>query len=115
MKSLDDLKGRGGLFKGRICGIEPGAGEAELYEEKVRNVYGVDGEYELVTSNTSAMLAQLDRAYQMKALTAVTLWSPHWAYDRYDLTRLADPEKTWGAENQIRTPATKGFPGSTPS
>ncbi|WP_319125066.1 glycine betaine ABC transporter substrate-binding protein [Streptomyces europaeiscabiei] len=111
VKSLDDLEGKGDLFKGRIYGIEPGAGETKLYEEKVQNVYGLDGEYELVKSNTSAMPAQLDRAYQKKEPIAVTLWSPHWAYDRYDLTRLADPEKTWGAENQIRTLATKGFPG----
>ncbi|WP_327730523.1 hypothetical protein OG250_35960 [Streptomyces sp. NBC_00487] len=98
------------LFKGKIYGIEPGAGETKLYEDKVQNAYGLKGEYEPVKSNTSAMPAQLDRAYQKNEPIAVTLWSPHWAYDKYDLTRVADPEKTWGANNQIRTLANKGFP-----
>ena len=56
------------------------------------------------------MPAQLDRAYQKKEPIAVVLWSPHWAYEKYDLTRLADPEKTWGASNQIRTLAHRDFP-----
>ncbi|WP_179200788.1 MULTISPECIES: glycine betaine ABC transporter substrate-binding protein [Streptomyces] len=73
--------------KGGIYGIEPGAGETKPCESKVRNVYGLDGEYELVRSNTSAMLAQLDRAYRK------------------------NPEKARGADNRIRTLATKGFPG----
>ncbi|MFE7837698.1 ABC transporter permease/substrate binding protein [Streptomyces sp. NPDC057474] len=114
VKSLDDLKGKGGLFKGKIYGIEPGAGETKLYEDKVQNVYGLKGDYELVKSNTSAMLAQLDRAYQKKEPIAVTLWSPHWAYDKYELTKLNDPEGAFGSGDGIHTIGRKGFAKKEP-
>ncbi|MCL6733933.1 ABC transporter permease/substrate binding protein [Streptomyces neyagawaensis] len=114
VRTLDDLKGKGGLFKGKIYGIEPGAGETKLYEDQVQNVYGLKGEYRLVKSNTSAMLAQLDRAYAKKEPIAVSLWSPHWAYDKYRLTKLADPRKAFGSGDGIHTLGRKGFAAKEP-
>ncbi len=114
VRTLDDLKGKGGLFKGKIYGIEPGAGETKLYEDQVQNVYGLKGEYRLVKCNTSAMLAQLDRAYAKKEPIAVTLWSPHWAYDKYRLTKLADPRKAFGSGDGIHTLGREGFAAKEP-
>jgi ABC-type proline/glycine betaine transport system substrate-binding protein len=74
----------------------------------------VKGEYRLIKSNTSAMPAQLDRAHQKKEPTAVTLWSPHWAYDKYDLTKLEDPEGAFGAGDGIHTLGRKGFAKDEP-
>ncbi|WP_371530177.1 ABC transporter permease/substrate binding protein [Streptomyces sp. NBC_01283] len=114
VKTLDDLKGKSSQFKGKIYGIEPGAGETKLYEDKVQNEYGLKGKYELVKSNTSAMLAQLDRAYKKKEPIAVTLWSPHWAYDKYKLTKLKDPKGAFGSGDGIHTLGRKGFAEKEP-
>jgi glycine betaine/proline transport system substrate-binding protein len=112
--SLDDLKGKSDLFKGKIYGIEPGAGETKLYEDKVQSEYGLKGQYTLVKSNTSAMLAQLDRSVKKKEPVAVTLWSPHWAYDKYDLTKLKDPKGAFGSGDGIHTLGRKGFAKDEP-
>ena len=60
------------------------------------------------------MLAELERAYAKKEPVAVVLWSPHWAYSKYDLTELKDPKGTWGANNQIKTLGNKSFPKKFP-
>ncbi|MFJ2115702.1 ABC transporter permease/substrate binding protein [Streptomyces sp. NPDC087850] len=113
--SLADLKGGSATFKGRIIGIEPGAGEMRLLKSTVLKAYGLDGEYTLVDGSTSGMLAELKRAYAKKEPVAVVLWSPHWAYDTYDLTKLADPKKAFGAESDgVHTLARKGFSEDNP-
>ena len=114
VKSLADLKGKGDLFKGKIIGIEPGTGEMNLAKTKVLPGYGLDKEYEIVDGSTPAMLAELKRAYAKKEPVAVTLWSPHWAYSEYELTKLADPKKTFGEGNTIRTISSKKFPEQYP-
>ncbi|MGW1112666.1 glycine betaine ABC transporter substrate-binding protein, partial [Streptomyces albidoflavus] len=96
-------------FKGRIVGIEPGAGEMQLLKSKVLKEYGLDKEFKVVDGSTPAMLAELKRAYAKKEPIAVTLWSPHWAYNEFDLTKLKDPEGAWGEGDEIHTLARKGF------
>ncbi|MYU22839.1 ABC transporter permease/substrate binding protein [Streptomyces sp. SID8352] len=114
VRSLEDLKGKSGLFKGRIIGIEPGTGEMDLLKSDVLPGYGLDKEYKVVDGSTPAMLAELKRAYAKKEPVAVVLWSPHWAYSEYELTKLADPKKTFGEGNTIRTIASKKFPSQYP-
>lgn len=114
VKSLEDLKGKGSTFDGKIYGIEPGAGEMKLYKEKVQKEYGLQGEYKLVEASTSSMLAELDRAYRAKKPIAVTLWSPHWAYDKYDLTKLADPKGAFGSGDGLHMLGRKGFAKDEP-
>jgi glycine betaine/proline transport system substrate-binding protein len=112
--SLEDLKGRSGTFKGKIIGIEPGTGEMDLLKNKVLPGYGLDEEYEVVDGSTPAMLAELKRAYAKKEPIAVTLWSPHWAYSDYELTKLKDPKKAFGEGNTIRTISNGKFPEEYP-
>ena len=107
VKTMADLKGRSAEFGGKIIGIEPGAGETKLLTEKVLPGYGLDKEYRLVNSSTSAMLAELKRDYAAHRPVAVVLWSPHWAYSTYDLTKLADPKGLWGKGDSIHTIANK--------
>ncbi|SEP07649.1 ABC transporter permease/substrate binding protein [Actinacidiphila rubida] len=114
VNSLADLKGRGGEFKGRIIGIEPGAGEMKLLNDKVLSAYGLKGEYKVVAGSTATMLAQLDRSIKAKEPVVVTLWSPHWAYDTYDLKKLADPQHAWGSGDGVHTLAHKGFASQEP-
>ncbi len=108
VKTLDDLRAHKDEFKGKIIGIEPGTGEMKRLKDTVAPAYGLE-DFEVTSAGTSAMLAELDRAYQKKEPVAVVLWSPHWAYSKYKLTKLADPKGTWGANNQIKTVGNKGF------
>ncbi|GAA2258435.1 ABC transporter permease/substrate binding protein [Streptomyces indiaensis] len=112
--SLEDLKGKSSTFKGKIIGIEPGTGEMDLLKNKVLPGYGLGKEYEVVDGSTPAMLAELKRAYAKKEPIAVTLWSPHWAYSDYELTKLKDPKKAFGEGNTIRTISHARFPDEYP-
>ncbi|MBT2406074.1 MULTISPECIES: ABC transporter permease/substrate binding protein [unclassified Streptomyces] len=114
VRSLADLKGKSGRFKGRIIGIEPSAGAMSLLKDKVLGEYGLDGEYEVVDGSTPGMLAELKRAYEKKEPVAVVLWSPHWAYSTYELTKLEDPKGAWGKGDGIHTLARKGFAADEP-
>ncbi|MET9967565.1 ABC transporter permease/substrate binding protein [Streptomyces sp. NPDC006356] len=107
--SLADLKGRGKEFGGKIIGIEASAGMMGTLNKSVLKAYGLEGEYKVVSSSTSSMLAELDRSIKKKEPVVVTLWSPHWAYGKYDLKKLKDPEGAWGKGEQIHTVAKKGF------
>lgn len=112
--SLDDLKGKASEFGGKITGIESSAGEMSLLKSKVLKAYGLDKEYKVVDSSTPAMLAELKRAYAQKDPIVVTLWSPHWAYNDYDLKKLKDPKGAWGSGDGIHTVARKGFAADNP-
>jgi len=114
INSLADLKGKASRFGGKITGIESGAGEMALLKSKVLKAYGLDKEYEVVDSSTPAMLAELKRAYAQKDPIVVTLWSPHWAYNDYDLKKLKDPKGAWGSGDGIHTVARKGFADENP-
>ncbi|MFG2116180.1 ABC transporter permease/substrate binding protein [Streptomyces sp. NPDC048718] len=114
VKSLADLKGKAGQFKGRIVGIEPSAGMMAILKAKVMKEYGLAGEYKVVDGSTPGMLAELKRAYAKKEPIAVTLWSPHWAYSDFDLKKLDDPKNTWGKGDGIHSIARKGFTADNP-
>ncbi|MDQ0759374.1 ABC transporter permease/substrate binding protein [Streptomyces canus] len=114
VKSYEDLKGKAAQFDGKIIGIEPGTGEMNLLKNKVLPGYGLDKEYDVVDGSTPAMLAELKRAYARKQPVAVVLWSPHWAYSQYRLTKLKDDKKLFGEGNTIRTIANEKFPSQYP-
>ncbi|WP_405714783.1 ABC transporter permease/substrate binding protein [Streptomyces xanthophaeus] len=114
VRSLADLKGKSGQFKGRIIGIEPSAGAMAILKDKVLKEYGLDAEYQVVDGSTPGMLAELKRAYDKKEPVVAVLWSPHWAYSSYELTKLEDPKGVWGAGDGIHTLARKGFAADEP-
>ncbi|WP_168581352.1 glycine betaine ABC transporter substrate-binding protein [Gephyromycinifex aptenodytis] len=109
VKSIADLKGKGNTFKGRIIGIEPGAGLTRVTKDAAMPKYGLDGEYQLVTSSTAAMLAELKKATDAKEPIVVTLWRPHWAYDKFPIRDLEDPEGAMGEAEQIKALGREGF------
>jgi|GEM_PF-10243 len=113
--SLSDLASHASEFGGKITGIEPGAGEMKLIQSKVMPGYGLTGKYQLPASSTASMLADLDRAYRAKKPIAVTLWSPHWAYSKYELTKLSDPKGLFGKGDTIHSIAAKDFPRKSPT
>lgn len=114
VKTLDDLKGKASKFKGRVVGIEPSAGETGLLKDKILPGYGLDKEYKVVDGSTPSMLAELKRSYAKKEPIVVPLWSPHWAYNQYDLTKLKDTKNLWGKGDGIHTLSRKGFSDENP-
>ncbi|MGC5344940.1 ABC transporter permease/substrate binding protein [Streptomyces sp. DT24] len=113
--SLADLKGQGKKFNGKIIGIESSAGMMGTLNKEVLKAYGLEGEYRVVSSSTSSMLAELDRSIKKKEPVVVTLWSPHWAYGRHDLKKLKDPKGAWGKGEDVHTVAHKGFAEKAPA
>lgn len=112
--SLADLKGKGAQFGGKIVGIESSAGMMGTLNDKVLKEYGLEGEYKVVSSSTSSMLAELDRAMKKQEPIVTTLWSPHWAYAKHDLKKLKDPKGAWGKGEQIHAVGKKTFAADFP-
>ncbi|WP_171168006.1 ABC transporter permease/substrate binding protein [Streptomyces sp. I05A-00742] len=109
VNSLADLKGKAGQFGGKVVGIEASAGMMGKLNGNVLKDYGLDGEYKVVSSSTSTMLAELDRAIKNKEPVVTTLWSPHWAYGTYDLKKLKDPKGAWGKGEELHVVGKKNF------
>ena len=113
VNSIADLKGREGEFDGRIVGIEAGAGEMKAMREKIIPAYGLT-DYNLVEGSSPAMLATLDSAIKQNEPVVVTLWQPHWAFSRYPLKVLEDPQGALGPPDQMQIIATKGWGAANP-
>jgi len=100
--SIEELEANADLFGGRIVGIESGAGLTSAVQDAVIPQYEITG-LELQTSSTPAMLTELQTATENGEDIAVTLWSPHWAYDAYPIKDLADPLGTLGDAESIHS------------
>ena len=111
--SIDQLKGRGAQFGGKIIGIEPGAG-LTAQTQKMMPEYGLDGEYQLVTSSTAAMLTELKSATDKKQDIAVTLWRPFWANSAFPVKDLKDPKGAMGKPEGLHFLGAKGFAAKHP-
>lgn len=112
--SIDQLKDNAARFDGRIYGIEPGAGLTKQTQESMLPGYGLDGDFELVTSSTAAMLTELDNAIAAQKDIVVTLWRPFWANDAYDVKDLEDPQGLMGDPEKLHFLGTAGFAETYP-
>ncbi len=113
LTSIEDLKGKGAEFDGKIIGIEPGAG-LTAQTEKMIPAYGLEGEYQLVTSSTAAMLTELKAATDKQEDLVVTLWRPFWANDSFGMKDLEDPQGAMGEAEGLHFLGTKGFADEFP-
>ncbi len=98
--SIEDLNSVKDKFDGKIIGIEPGAGIMRATEEAIEQ-YGLD--YELIDSSSAAMAASLKSAVEKNEWIAVTGWTPHWKFARWDLKYLEDPKEIYGGTEHIST------------
>lgn len=108
LTTLADLKTQGDVVGNRLVGIEAGAGLTRITKDEVIPTYGLDN-IEFVESSTPAMLAELSGAIDEGRDIAVTLWSPHWAYDAFAIRNLEDPEGALGGAEEIAMVGRTGF------
>ncbi len=80
-----------------IIGIEPGS----AFHPQIKNevIPGYDLDMKLVEGSTSAMLSELETAYEMREPIVFFGWSPHWMNARYDFRYLEDPRDLLGDFN----------------
>ncbi len=109
INSVADLEGQGDRFDNTIYGIEPGAGLTRATQDDVLPGYGLDDEYNLVTSSTPAMLSELQSAVDNEEDILVTLWTPFWANNTFPVKALEDPEGHFGEAEALHFLARAGF------
>lgn len=116
LKSLTQLDAVRERFDTTIHCIEPGSGAMIVAGDAVDNdVYDLGG-WELLSSSTQAMLAQVGRSIRRNEPVVFCAWKPHWMNVAYDLHFLDDPENHWGEAGQTRvyTLARSGFADDHP-
>lgn len=107
--SIEDLAGNAARFDDRIVGIEPGAGLTAVTQDSMIPAYDLGDEYQLVTSSTQAMLAELQGAIDAQEDIVVTLWRPFWPYGTFDLKDLEDPKGAMGEPEALHFLGREGF------
>ncbi|MEF2145634.1 MAG: glycine betaine ABC transporter substrate-binding protein [Desulfovibrionaceae bacterium] len=111
INSIADLNSAKDKFNGRIIGIDPGAGLMKLSEKAVEE-YALD--YELMEGSGATMTAALQDAIKNKQWVAVTAWSPHWMFGKWQLKYLDDPKGVLGGEETINTIVRTGLDKDMP-
>ncbi len=92
ISKISELNAHKDKFKGRITGIDAGAGIMKT-SEQVIDAYGLD--FKLLASSGPAMTAALKDAIRREKWIVVTGWRPHWMFGRWDLRFLEqDADKT---------------------
>ena len=107
--SIEELPEYAEELGGEITGIEAGAGLSVLTEEEVMPHYGLDEDFELQLSSADGMVGELDEAIENNEEIVVTLWTPYWATEHYDVRALEDPDEIYGAPEDVHTLGRLGF------
>lgn len=111
--SLSEIKENADKFGGEIIGIDPGAGIMGATQAAIDDLnLGV----KLIQGSEAAMMAALSNATKEEKWVAITGWSPHWMFAKYDLKYLNDdsPNKSFGEAEGIHTLAHKDFDEKNP-
>lgn len=98
-------------FGGRIIGIDPEAGLMEKTEQAIEE-YNL--EFDLISGSDLTMTSALEIAFEEERWIAVTGWSPHWKFARWDLKYLDDPGQVYGDSEYIGTIVRKGLDEDMP-
>ncbi|MGM0452621.1 MAG: glycine betaine ABC transporter substrate-binding protein [Thermodesulfobacteriota bacterium] len=110
--SIDELNAHAEKFDHKIIGIDPHAGIMEK-TAKAFEQYNLE-DFQLVSGSAPTMTAALKKAISQKKWIAVTGWTPHWKFARWDLKYIDDPEGVYGEKNHIATIARKGLQQDMP-
>ncbi len=117
VESMSDLNEYADRFEKTIYGIESGStwntGVKEAIKQNRHNL----GEWKLVSSGTTAMLAQVGRATGREDWVAFYGWRPHWMNIKYDLHYLEAPDDSEIAhtESTVYTLTRNGLESDMPN
>lgn len=109
--SIEQMNSVKDKFKGEIIGIDPGAGIMKATGQAI-NDYDLD--YELVEGSEGTMIMSLKEAVKDGDWVAVTGWTPHWKFARWDLKYLDDPQGVYGEAETINTVVRLGLKEEAP-
>jgi glycine betaine/proline transport system substrate-binding protein len=110
--SIAEMNNYADEFDGKIIGIDPGAGIMSTTEQAI-DEYNLTN-FKLVEGSGATMTAALADAYRNKDWIAVTGWTPHWKFGRWDLKYLEDPKGIYGEEEWISTIVREGLEDDMP-
>ena len=110
--SIEELKDHAQKFDHKIIGIDPHAGIMEKTEKAIE-MYDLK-EFELVSGSGATMTTTLQNAIQKKRWIAVTGWTPHWKFAKWDLKYLEDPKNVYGEKEYIATFVRQGLKNDKP-
>ncbi|GAA0446987.1 hypothetical protein GCM10008983_26160 [Lentibacillus halophilus] len=118
INSIEDLTNNknniGEKLEWDITGISPGAGMMEITKEKVIPAYDLGDDWTLQPSSGPAMAAELKSAIDKKEPIVVTLWTPHWTFNEFDLKMLEDPKNKYGKPDNVYAVSRNGFKDDSP-
>ncbi len=109
--STDQLNENADKFGGKIVGIEPGSG---LMRDAADAVKAYDLKLQLVEGSSAAMTAALKAAIDRKDWVVVTLWTPSWMAQKFDVKFLQDPKGVFPPPQSYYWIGQKGFAADHP-
>lgn len=110
--SIEEVNDNADQFNGEIVGIEPGAGVMAATEAAIEEYDMTD--MELLQSSSAGMAAELQKRYEAEEWVAVTGWTPHWKFSKFDLKYLEDPLGVYGEAEAIHTIVREGLEEDMP-
>lgn len=99
--SIEELNANADKFKGKIIGIDPGAGLMKMTRKVVEDYELTD--MKLITSRDAVMTVALKDAIEKEEWVVVTSWTPHWMFAKWELKYLEDPKGIYGGAEYINT------------
>ena len=108
ISSIEDLKNNASRFKGRIVGIESGAGIMARTRDAME-AYGLTADFFLEESDEERMVRRLSEAVYSGQWMVFTGWRPHRIFELYNLRFLDDPLGIFGQNEAIHTMVRRGF------
>ena len=111
INSIEELAENADMLGGRIIGIEPGSGLMREAADAVSE-YGIN--MPLVEGSTAGMTAALQSAVDRQEPIVVTLWTPTWMAQKFDMKFLADPKGIFAPPQSYNLIAQAGFSEANP-
>lgn len=105
--SIEELPQHADELGGKVYAIEPGAG-LTITTEKVFEEYGLGTDFDLVTSSTQALTAQVKANVDSGEHFVATMWQPYWATSAFGMKRLEDPKNVYGGDEGVHVMARAG-------
>lgn len=110
--SITELPEHAERLDRQIIGIEPDAGIMGKAEQALE-AYGLE-QFRLISGSDSTMSTVLGKAIRERRWIAVTGWTPHWKFARWDLKYLDDPRNVFGGTERISTVVRQGLKADRP-